>query len=120
MVQGTDSVFYLGGGVMNASNDGMNVRVYTYKIGGQVGVLEYKNEKQFKIYPNPAIHELNIELEEEPQLISIHNSLGQLVYKQTHDGSIKINVSNWSRGVYFIELRNTKTGAKQSQKIIIE
>jgi hypothetical protein len=120
MIQGTDSVFYLGGGVMNASNDGMNVRVYTYKIGGQVGVMEYKNEQQFKIYPNPAIHELNIELDEEPQLIRIHNSMGQLVYSQTHHGSIKINLNNWSKGVYFVELRNTKTGTKQSQKIIVE
>ncbi len=120
MVQGTDSVFYLGGGVMNATNDGMNVRVYTYKIGGQVGVMEYKNEQLFKIYPNPAINELNIELDEEPQLISIHNSMGQLVYSQTHNGILKINVSNWSKGVYFVELRNTKTGTKQSQKIIIE
>jgi hypothetical protein len=120
MAQGIDSTFYLGGGVMNATNDGMNVRVYTYKIGGQVGLMEYKNEQLFKIYPNPAVDELNIELDEEPQFISIHNSLGQLVYSQTHDGSIKINVSNWSKGVYFVELRNTKTSAKQSQKIIVE
>ncbi len=121
LVQTADSTIYLCAGTrINPNQTGMNVRVYSYKIGGQVGVVEYKNERSFKIYPNPAIHELNIELDEEPQLISIHNSLGQLVYSQTHDGSIKINVSNWSKGVYFVELRNTKTGTKQSQKVIVE
>jgi hypothetical protein len=73
----------------------------------------------FKIYPNPAVDELNIELDEEPQFISIHNSLGQLVYSQTHDGSIKINVSNWSKGVYFVELRNTKTSALSKVKKLL-
>lgn len=121
LIQTEDSTFYLCGSVrISQAQDGMNVRVYTYKVGGQVGMIEYKNEKQFKIYPNPAINELNIELDEESQMISIHNSLGQLVYSQTHDGSIKINVSNWSKGVYFVELRNTKTGTKQSQKVIVE
>lgn len=120
MVQGADSVFYLGGGVMNATNDGMNVRVYTYKMGGQVGVMEYKNETLFKVYPNPTVNELTIELDEEPQLINIHNSLGQLVYNQTHSGITKVDVSNWSKGLYALELSNKSKNTKQTQKFIVE
>lgn len=120
LVQGSDSVFYLGGGVMNATNDGMNVRVYSYKIGGQVGIMEYSNEPSLRIYPNPVSTELTLELTETPQHIIIYNNMGQMVYNQTHTSKTQINVSTWAKGLYLVELNNTVKHTKQSAKIVVE
>lgn len=60
------------------------------------------NSASFAIYPNPTSSILNIEVKEQTQ-ITIVNVLGDVVLKQTINGLSKIDVSNLTSGVYFIQ-----------------
>jgi len=73
------------------------------------------NATNFTFYPNPTSSILNIEVKEQTQ-ISIVNVLGDVIIKQTINGLNKIDVSNLTSGVYFIQ--DSKTG--QAIKFIKE
>tara|TARA_B100000767_G_C19769347_1_gene539152 strand:- start:614 stop:2410 length:1797 start_codon:yes stop_codon:yes gene_type:complete len=73
----------------------------------------------FKIYPNPANHELNIILSTIDNLISIYNFQGALL-KQifVSDRISKLNISDLSSGIYFIDVKNHK--GRAFQKFIVK
>jgi hypothetical protein len=71
------------------------------------GVNEINTTNTFIIYPNPSSSILNIEVKEQAQ-ISITNVLGDVVLTQTINGLSKIDVSNLTSGVYFIQ--DSKSG----------
>jgi serine/threonine-protein kinase len=60
-----------------------------------------------KVFPNPTSSILNIEVKEQTQ-ISITNVLGDVVLTQTINGLSKIDLSNLTSGVYFIQ--DSKSG----------
>ena len=64
-------------------------------------------EKKFKIYPNPVKDNLLISLEEftEKQVtLSIYDSRGKLLITENIESFSEVNVSNFSKGVYFITI----------------
>ena len=65
---------------------------------------------QISVYPNPANNLVNIDISKLKEITSlkIMNQLGQLVFSETNmmNNSIQtINTSNWSNGMYIIELQ---------------
>ncbi len=58
-----------------------------------------------EIYPNPANHSIHIESSETVEIIEIVNELGQLVFKGKCDFSGFIDVSDFSSGVYLVNLK---------------
>jgi hypothetical protein len=78
-------------------------------------ITNLTNSVSFIIYPNPASSILNIETKEQTQ-ISIVNVLGDMISKQTIFGLSKIDVSNLTSGIYFIQ--DSKSG--QAIKFIKE
>ena len=63
----------------------------------------YKNN--IKLYPNPTLATLNIELPQSVAILKcfISNSIGQIVFKSL-DNKNKIDVSNLQQGVYIVSL----------------
>ena len=73
----------------------------------------------FKIYPNPVKSVLFIETVVAENVISIYNLQGVLVIQQITSNVItKVNVSDLSSSVYFVEVANEN--GKQYQKIIVK
>ncbi len=75
-----------------------------------VAVNEIMDEiNNFRIYPNPANESVVLEFSDitnEP--IYIYNLLGKVIYNSSQtDKIIKLNVSNWSKGVYIIKTKNS-------------
>ena len=70
-------------------------------------ISEIENSNYFTVFPNPATNELNIDAE----LSFINNQLkiysisGRLENNYLIKGK-KINISNLSKGVYFIEIND--------------
>jgi hypothetical protein len=61
------------------------------------------------MYPNPVLDKLTINLKE-MQDVSIFNAMGQLsLQKQLSSGSNELDMSEMSKGVYFVKIGNTKT-----------
>ena len=65
-------------------------------------------------YPNPAVNSLIVEFDDPSQTawgIRAMNLQGQAVFEETNlthyiDGRMRMDVSNWARGVYYIQLYN--------------
>lgn len=79
------------------------------------GISENKTETGISVYPNPAEGILNIAITngEKQMDLKIVDVRGQVVYKASLENiplefTYKIDVSAFSRGVYFVELVNSK------------
>ena len=72
-----------------------------------------KNE-HIKVYPNPSISQINIELKSLPAdryQIDLYSIVGQKIKTvKTEKKIISINISGLSEGVYFITVTNTRGG----------
>lgn len=82
-----------------------------------------KNNEKILIYPNPSTNNVLFEFSEKTQLPAnarIINSIGQIVFEQSisNDYFLKLDASNWKRGLYIFEFSN-KTGATR-QKFVLE
>jgi hypothetical protein len=67
---------------------------------------------QIKVYPNPASTELTVELPTGAFEAQIFDVLGRLVARQSGEGSLIVNLSRYTEGVYFVQV-----GSQYSQFI---
>jgi hypothetical protein len=72
-----------------------------------------KNQK-IKVYPNPAISDLTIEILSNTEGVEIINAIGQVVFKEkTMDkNAVHIDINTWQSGVYFIKTTGATTLVK--------
>jgi photosystem II stability/assembly factor-like uncharacterized protein len=100
---------------MTATNQA--VAVGTRKTILKYGTLGLSNktisaldENSVRVYPNPALNTVNIELAEglgEATLVSIYDMTGKLLYTKTHNLSVNkasIDISNFASGVYSVRI----------------
>ena len=94
---------------------------YEWKIS--VGINEYSKENEISVFPNPTSDILNISFTEElinsnPKL-QLFSGDGKLVLSQFITNSENsINVSHFTKGIYFVSLSN-ETKIISTKKIII-
>ncbi len=100
-----------GSNTCGSGTDG--VKNITVKICA--GISENRPETGISVYPNPAGGELNIAIAngEKQMDLQIVDVRGQTVYRESLENipiefTYKIDVSTFSRGVYFVELVNSK------------
>ena len=75
-----------------------------------------KNITELLVTPNPASERVNIALNyigEENLTVVVINSVGKEVYRNSNnivpgETNVEISVSDWSNGIYFIQLQNEK------------
>lgn len=86
----------------------------------QVGVEELFNEDNITIFPNPAFDKINITIKDNSYqeiAIKCFDVLGKVVFeKNTFNKLIDIDVSQFSKGIYFIRIQ--KLGEYYSKTII--
>lgn len=81
---------------------------------------------EFKIYPNPAKKEINIALSGPSQrregkyIARIKNSLGQGVFERKFEKELKINTSDFKKGIYFLEVCTAEGRSCHAEKVVIE
>lgn len=87
------------------------------------GVDVSQQERSFSVTPNPATTAITIEMPNEniqtENQIFIYNLVGNLVWqKKTFDAVSRINVSDFSKGIYFVKVDNGNE--IHTEKIIIQ
>ncbi|HXH20194.1 MAG TPA: CocE/NonD family hydrolase, partial [Chitinophagales bacterium] len=91
-----------------------------------VGVFEPtpQNGSQMSIllYPNPATEVINIYMSKPNQdyELVMFNEIGQQVYTASFTEEHNINATRFDKGIYLIEVRDTKTNEKLTKKVTIQ
>lgn len=105
------------GGETWEMNDGYNFVFDIYGFTKEyLGVNDIRNNV-ISVYPNPVSDVLNISSIKEINKVLVYNSVGQIVKTSDKLQSSKINVSDLSTGVYFINAI-LKDGETQTFRII--
>jgi hypothetical protein len=90
---------------------------------GDTTILSLNNSdllNTISIYPNPAQDFLFIETNHENHLVAmLVNSIGQKVWIGTLHNSMHIQVGHFAKGMYFLIMRDEKTGASATKRITI-
>ncbi len=88
--------------VAMAKDDSGVTEVMDVTIGG-TGISQ-QSVTTLKVYPNPAVNELNVVLTSENSTVSIYNSVGQKMDQVLVSGSeYKFDISNYTAGIYFVK-----------------
>ncbi|MFO7671603.1 MAG: Ig-like domain-containing protein [Bacteroidales bacterium] len=75
---------------------------------GESNGIRQSELKLLKIYPNPAINELNVVLMRENSTVTIYNSVGMLMDKVVVSGTEYIfDISSYAAGLYFVRTGQT-------------
>ncbi len=107
---GQDAVF---------TNTVLSTATVNYHVSGtnngapevQTGIADSDADSQLDLYPNPARDIVHVQCSVADAQLTVTDMNGKVVYALdgTHSGVIVMNVSGWSAGVYFVNLRNNDT-----------
>ncbi|MEN8156096.1 MAG: Ig-like domain-containing protein [Bacteroidota bacterium] len=79
----------------------MDIEV-TFGIG-----VQRHSVNQMKVYPNPAVNELNVVLTSENTTVSIYNSVGAKMDEVNVTGTMhSFDISSYASGIYFVKTDN--------------
>ena len=100
-ISGDQGSGYIGDLVVSAESAPSNVIALINAQGTTVSTDDITATQRLKLYPNPTIHEIVIDAEDEIRFYQVYNSLGQLILKGTER---QIDVSKLSPGRYHLSI----------------
>lgn len=116
--------FHLENGI--ATNTYVNSDMYTNRTSamGGTGLEDKLSDLEVKVYPNPAIDEINIKYNSEKLgkvYAEIYSSDGRLVDEEINESylgenNFSVDISDKSKGIYFVNF--TSDGKTKTEKII--
>jgi len=98
---------------------------YTYKAGTSSINQPLLSENRILVYPNPATNQVYFNLSADVKAtdysLSVFDINGRLVSQEQLKQAINVkNVSSWSKGHYFYQLNDMKSGKMEHGKFIVE
>lgn len=89
----------------------------TINTNGYLGLLNHDNEFKFNIFPNPTNGKFTLDLSEKACL-KIYSLIGSLVYDQEVEKDQMIDLSNFEKGIYNIQV--SSENYTYSKKLVLE
>jgi len=84
---------------------------YVFPYTTPTGISSAAKEKTTRIYPNPATDVLHVSLEQEG-IVYLYNATGAKITEQHFaEGEHGMNIENLQTGIYFITIKDPKTGS---------
>ena len=85
-------------------------------LSSRIGFFDFTGEADYYgLYPNPSTDKIVVKVGSDSELY-VFNSLGQLtLQKKIFKGENPINISNFSRGVYFLKVKGLDIDVKGSK-----
>ena len=92
------------------------------KIATSVNSIDHLSNN-VKIYPQPAINELNIELDlpntnKQITIFTLNGSVIFNTFARENENKLKLNVVNWNKGIYLLKIQTNKQVF--TEKIILQ
>jgi hypothetical protein len=102
------------------NNSCINTNVFIQLVSPCTALNENSFSTDFNLYPNPTSDDVNLKFADNSiKTIEIYNALGKKIYTAAiNTTEFKINTSNYSKGIYIINIFNKSTNF--SKKLIIE
>jgi spore coat protein CotH len=70
---------------------------------------------KISIFPNPATGQVTLRTNfQQPEMLTVVNTLGQVFYQNEISGEMKMDVGNWEPGVYFLKFD------REVKKLVVE
>jgi len=82
------------------------------------GVEDVNNIAKFKLYPNPTSDIFSLNLPEDSYQLLIFDINGKLVRKSNAKANHQEDVSDLSKGIYFVQIKNVNSNASAIQKLV--
>lgn len=97
------------GGLTYEINDDL-MYMFLARFADETMNLVEVNSEEIRIYPNPVTDFVHFDLKDKSKeyTFEAYNTLGQKIQTGTINGQSKINVSNWTPGVYFLKINTGK------------
>lgn len=115
----TSTTTAFGGIIVNIGGIGYS-DAFIAKVGTATGIEENEQAVNFKAYPNPTNGIIQLQLEQTQEVtVTVLNYLGASIYAEQINASTTIDLSNQSKGVYFVNLR-LADGTNSTKKIIVQ
>jgi hypothetical protein len=77
-------------------------------------------DNQLIISPNPANTTVQMELRKSDYHVNVSNTVGQSIFSVYTEGSLSIDVSKWTNGIYLFEVTDKATNKRQRSKIVVQ
>ncbi len=87
-------------------------------VGNTLASEEHIFQKSTSVYPNPVKNELNITIEGGNYRISIYDLTGKIIFMNFINSNVKINCSNFSKGIYILTIDDLDARRQFVKKII--
>jgi len=120
-------VNFTGAGTGTLTAKAINECGFTEKsifITCNVGVEEYANETNIRLYPNPVHSTLNIDLSETAlnvDKVQLFDNLGRCVQTiPVNEAQLQLDCSSYASGVYYVKFTNKEYQLLETRKIIIK
>lgn len=105
------------------SSIGSNAAYINYKgkiSHSATGLVDNSTHNNISVFPNPNNGTFTIEGLEKQNNIEIYDVIGQIIYKTTAmNGSININLSSATKGIYFYKVINPSTNSVKQGKLTV-
>ena len=99
-------------------SNGSITRNITIVQKGNVSISEIDNENNWTLYPNPTFNVLTINTKNiNPESVEIVDIVGKIITKCTPNEEIKLDVSSYANGIYFVRV-TSKTNQITCKKFI--
>lgn len=83
-----------------------------------LSVSENPGINNFKIYPNPTSDYINIDFIEDINFsVKLYDMFGKLITSKLNPD--KVNITDFSEGIYLLEIKNLESNEKRIEKIIV-
>ncbi len=98
--------------------------VYNKNFTGVQNPLPAQNNSEMRVtvYPNPTVKDINVYMsqpENNYELVMMNN-IGQEVYATKFTNEHRIDATRFGKGIYIIEVRDTKSNEKVTSKVTIQ
>jgi len=98
-----------------------NISPVNFIVTHNTGVRNVNWQNSLTISPVPANDMLHLMSQSNANLdVHVVNPLGQLIYRAILSQKLDIDVKNWSKGVYYIQLMNEASGERLVRPIIVD
>ncbi len=86
-----------------------------------LSVKETIADSDFKIYPNPVLSQLHIEINsQEPVTVGVYNMIGQLLDEQQFYNEITMDVTSWGNSLVLVVVRNQNGKILTRKKVSVQ